>query len=429
MRASQGRRKPPVKAEPARRARVARRMVETPDRRTVLAADRTVLAAERTYAAWVRTGLASLASGVAAKKVMGGVLPEWAVVLTGSVLVLFSAACFAAAVWRELVPQVGAPKPQVRRLPAPLLIGLHGFLTLVSLGALLGVWFGRTGGCPGGAAGRNLQAMRTMTEADLPRAGALSALVGWNQNAADWRVFLRDGAVQALDDGDPEALAATGAVLPFGPGLAWVSMILVRPDRRRQGLATAMMHWAGERLAGVPSVALDATPDGREVYRRLGFRDVFGFTRWRLPGPPAAPGAPVRPLQPDDWPALLALDAEAFGAPREALLRGFAARLPAAAWLAADGSGFALGRDGLRAPQIGPVVARDEGMALALIAAARGAIGRPALLDLADAASGIAAALSQADSERLRPFTRMARGAPLPGDPRLLVAMAGPEFG
>ena len=45
-----------------------------------------------------------LASGVGAKKVLGGVLPEWGVVLTGSVLVLFSAACFAAAVWRELFP-------------------------------------------------------------------------------------------------------------------------------------------------------------------------------------------------------------------------------------------------------------------------------------------------------------------------------------
>ena len=119
---------------------------DSADRRTVLAADRTVLAAERTYAAWVRTGLAALASGVGAKKVLGGVLPEWAVVLTGSVLVLFSAACFAAAVWRELWPDVAPPRPQVRRLPRPVLLGLNGFLMLVALATLLGVWFGETGG-------------------------------------------------------------------------------------------------------------------------------------------------------------------------------------------------------------------------------------------------------------------------------------------
>jgi putative membrane protein len=115
------------------------------DRRTELAADRTVLAAERTYAAWVRTGLTALASGVGAKKVLGGVLPEWGVVATATVLVGFAAACFVIAVWRELLP-VAEPEPHARRLPKTLLFGLSGFLVAVSAMALLGVWFGETGG-------------------------------------------------------------------------------------------------------------------------------------------------------------------------------------------------------------------------------------------------------------------------------------------
>ena len=81
------------------------------DRRTELAANRTVLVAERTYAAWVRTGLMSLAAGVGAKKTLGGVLPEWVVVLTGSVLSAFAAFCFAAAVWRELIRAHRRPSP------------------------------------------------------------------------------------------------------------------------------------------------------------------------------------------------------------------------------------------------------------------------------------------------------------------------------
>jgi putative membrane protein len=119
---------------------------ESADRRTELAADRTVLAAERTYAAWVRTGLTALAAGVGAKKVLGGVMPEWAVLATGSVLVLFGAFCFVAAVWRELWAGAPPPQPDIRRLPRAALIGVNGFLVLVCLGALLGVWFGRTGG-------------------------------------------------------------------------------------------------------------------------------------------------------------------------------------------------------------------------------------------------------------------------------------------
>jgi putative membrane protein len=133
--------------ETATRTTVAAQRTEvSADRRTELAANRTVLAAERTYAAWVRTGLVSLAAGVGAKTTLGGVLPEWAVVLTSSVLVAFAAFCFIAAVWRELSSGTPPPRPDVHRLPRALLFALNGFLALVALAALLGVWFGRTGG-------------------------------------------------------------------------------------------------------------------------------------------------------------------------------------------------------------------------------------------------------------------------------------------
>jgi GNAT superfamily N-acetyltransferase len=271
--------------------------------------------------------------------------------------------------------------------------------------------------------------MRPLTEADLPRAAALSEIAGWNQTAADWHEFLARGTARAVDDGDPTCLAATAAVLPFGKDLAWISMVLVRPDRRRAGLATALMRWAVDALGGTACIALDATPAGREVYARLGFEDVFGFTRWRLEAPPTAPAIPIRPLRDADWPVLGATDRVAFGADRLALLRGFASRVPLAAWIAEDGSGFVLGRDGVRAPQIGPVVARDPDTALALVAAAASALGRPAMIDLADSAPPVVAALEAAGATRLRPFTRMARGGAPPGDQRQLLAMAGPEFG
>jgi hypothetical protein len=74
-----------------------------------------------------------------AKKTLGGVVPEWVVMLTGSVLVAFAAFCFVAAVWRELYPGTPPRRPDVRRLPRALLFALKGFLALVALAALLGV--------------------------------------------------------------------------------------------------------------------------------------------------------------------------------------------------------------------------------------------------------------------------------------------------
>jgi putative membrane protein len=115
------------------------------DRRTVLAADRTVYAAERTYAAWMRTGLAALASGVGAKALLADVVPEFLIIATGTILVLFSTFCFIVAVIREFRPGPPPPEPDVRKIPSSLLLVISGCLAIVSIAALFGVWFGRTG--------------------------------------------------------------------------------------------------------------------------------------------------------------------------------------------------------------------------------------------------------------------------------------------
>ncbi|PSC03770.1 DUF202 domain-containing protein [Alsobacter soli] len=126
--------------------RSAQELTGSADRRTELAADRTVLAAERTYAAWVRTGLAALASGVGARALLSGALPLWLARLTGAVLIVFSMFCFAAAIWRELKPGAPPPEPDTARIPPVLLATVNGFLALVALAALIGVWFGAAPG-------------------------------------------------------------------------------------------------------------------------------------------------------------------------------------------------------------------------------------------------------------------------------------------
>jgi putative membrane protein len=132
-----------LKDSAAHMERSSERMQSDADRRTELAADRTVFAAERTYAAWVRTGLVALASGIGAKPLLAPVVPSWLVDATGTVLVLFSAFCFAAAVWRHLYPGPPPPVPDARRLHPAILMLVNGFLVLVALAALVGIWFAR----------------------------------------------------------------------------------------------------------------------------------------------------------------------------------------------------------------------------------------------------------------------------------------------
>jgi putative membrane protein len=115
-------------------------LVVEADRRTILAGDRTLLAAERTYAAWVRTALAALASGVGARALMKDVLPSIVGKLTGSVLVVFAGFCLVAAVWREIRGTPSPPTPDIRSIPKALLVPMNGFLLLVAIAALVGIW-------------------------------------------------------------------------------------------------------------------------------------------------------------------------------------------------------------------------------------------------------------------------------------------------
>ena len=165
---------------------------------------------------------------------------------------------------------------------------------------------------------------------DLAGCVALSRSANWNQNEADWRLMLELGHGWGVFAPDG-TLAASTLVLPYGGRFAWVSMVLVLPAQRRKGYATKLLRVALDdlRRRGLTPM-LDATPAGREVYLQEGFRDTWGFSRLRssssAPGE-AAPG--VRSLAAADWPSVLALDAPAFGASREPLLRVLAARLPA----------------------------------------------------------------------------------------------------
>jgi putative membrane protein len=110
------------------------------DRSTQLAADRTVLAAERTYAAWIRTGLTALASGVGASALLKNILPDLMIQFTSTILILFSAFCFCAAVWRELVPKVQNPASEIPRIPRAVLFVVNGSLTIVALCAIISIW-------------------------------------------------------------------------------------------------------------------------------------------------------------------------------------------------------------------------------------------------------------------------------------------------
>ena len=269
-----------------------------------------------------------------------------------------------------------------------------------------------------------------MSEREMAGCMALSAEAGWNQAPDDWALFMQHGAVFGLlgDDGRP---VATGAILPYSGGFAWISMVLVTAARRRQRVGTGILEACCAELKRRGLVAvLDATPAGERVYRPLGFVPQFGLTRWQGEGGGALPPAGVRRMQADDLPIVIDIDARAFGARRDFLLQSFFARAPQLAFVTADGASFALARPGRIATQIGPIVAVDENAAAALLTAALGAASGPVFLDVADRWPQLDSLLKQRGFTVQRPFLRMALGRGVPfGDVARTFVVAGPEFG
>jgi len=275
---------------------------------------------------------------------------------------------------------------------------------------------------------RSIEREHALGPEHLAACQRLSAAAHWNQNEADWRVMLEMGRGWGLTVDD--TLVASALSLPYGERFGWISMVLVLPQHRRKGYATRLLHKAIAELEGAGRLpVLDATPAGREVYRQEGFSDTWGFRRFALRKSAKFQRAnDVRPTREADWPRILQMDQEAFGASRETLLRSLASRLPVAA-LAADG-GFLLGREGRESAQLGPLVAEDAVTARALLLEGLRRVPAPLYVDVADHARDLHSLLEEAGFEFQRPFTRMVRGAgKAPGDASRVFLVAGPELG
>src|SRR4249920_1944407 len=127
-----------------------------------------------------------------------------------------------------------------------------------------------------------------MTEADLEGGLRLSRASGWNQTLRDWRLLLSLGPGLfrvALRDGE---MVASGGAVRYGDALAWICMILVAPNERGRGLGTRIFDEVLGRVRVLVSagrlraVGLDATPLGRGLYLRHGFRDGPALVRLRV---------------------------------------------------------------------------------------------------------------------------------------------------
>ena len=283
--------------------------------------------------------------------------------------------------------------------------------------------------------------LRIMTMADIPAGMRLKEIAAWNQTAEDWKRFLEaspEGCFAAEEGG---RVCGTATTISFENRFAWVGMVLVDPEYRSRGIGTRLLERAIEHLDDlkIPAIKLDATPQGKPLYEKLGFVSEYEIERWTLKRSASqaakASGPGTRDLlSPELLESICKVDQEIFGADRSFLLKSLhedAPEFTAGIWNAGVIEGYAFGRRGSFADQLGPWMARDASTARQLLETFLAHSSRESLVVDYLKSNAIAGGLLKTFGfSYARVLTRMYRGSNgHPGRSELLCAILGPEFG
>lgn len=280
---------------------------------------------------------------------------------------------------------------------------------------------------------------RVMTVQDVPLGMRLKEQAGWNQTESDWQRCLElqpDGCFVAERDG-----AAVGTVTTciFG-SVAWIAMVLVDAAVRGQGIGQALLDRALAFLdeRGVSSVRLDATPLGRPLYEKRGFVEEYALARYEgaALAPATVANAPnkiaVGAVRSEHLERVVQLDRQITGTDREVLLRRLFAECPdewRMAWRDEEVLGYAAGRAGSRARQIGPCLATAEAGPMLLADVWRRHASERVFVDVPIDNLPAVAAVEATGLVPQRPLYRMCRGPRPQEHIEQLWASFGPEKG
>jgi GNAT superfamily N-acetyltransferase len=282
--------------------------------------------------------------------------------------------------------------------------------------------------------------LRTMSEQDIPAGMRLKEIAGWNQTANDWKCFLKAspaGCFVAEVDGTVRGTAAT---ISYEHRFAWIGMVLVDPEFRGQGIGTRLLQKTIAYLdeTKIPAIKLDATPQGRPIYEKLGFTPEYEIARLILKRPPKVldtqAGGEAISVDSNQLQAIVEADEEIFGANRRVLLCSLhqnAPDLTVAEWRNGNLQGYAFGRHGSFADQLGPWMAMDSQAAGRLLEAFLDRCSSETLVVDCLQSNQMSGEVVRAHGfSYSRPLTRMYRGKnQFPGKSSDLCAILGPEFG
>ncbi|HEY3449023.1 MAG TPA: GNAT family N-acetyltransferase [Myxococcales bacterium] len=274
--------------------------------------------------------------------------------------------------------------------------------------------------------------LRRLTLSDARACESVALEHGWEVGEERWRLMLGlgDGWGSFAPDGH---LVGTTFLFSYERRVALVAMVLVREAFGRQGLGRRLVEQA--MTDAPPQTYLYATSQGRGLYERLGFASIDEDLA-RFSGTPRDVSVDqsllLRPLEQADLPSAIALDADAFGASRAAVvsgLHGCSARA-LGAWRAGRLLGYGLATHVGGHVAIGPVAALEEAAGVQLVHALAQGHALPVRIDAPAGRASLGDWAVRAGLAREPPVPLMALGGRvLPGRRERIVAVASRGLG
>ena len=275
-----------------------------------------------------------------------------------------------------------------------------------------------------------------MLYGDIPAGMRLKTAADWNQTEADWKLYLGispGGCFAAVFRGK---VVGTVTTTNYANSVGWIGMMLVDPEYRRRGIASRLMQHAIEHLSECETIKLDATPAGKKVYDRLGFREEYSLCRMTTATAPyiKTTNTEIIPITDDDFTEIAKTDEAVFGADRMPVLQFLAHHNPGTARKLIRNdtiTGYCMGRPGTNFYQVGPIVAETEQDALDLIKEILSNLkGQAVVIDVPGVQRNFLKWLVSCGFTKERPFIRMYYGSNAhPGLPEKVFGISGPELG
>jgi len=210
-------------------------------------------------------------------------------------------------------------------------------------------------------------ALHEMELADVPHLHELSIAVRWPHRPEDWTFLLEHGKGLIAKD-EIGRLVGTAMWIPYGPKQGNICMVITSPRFQTLGAARWLMEKIVVQMDG-RAKNLIATKEAYRLYISMGFKPTS--TIYQHNGiVHQAPKAPdhARSMTVEDHAAIIALDFEATGLVRDAILKQILRTAEGTVVTqAGQVTGFALCRHFGRGHVVGPIVASSQEDAIALL--------------------------------------------------------------